>query len=200
MLYCITLFFTVLYCTVLYCTVLYCTEVHSSAALHTDVNTRKYIMFIAVCCTRTYVRRASAGGSGVSVEARVLATLLTEMDGISSGNSSGGSSGSGEQGDMRVEESVIVMAATNRIDCIDAALLRKGRFHQTLFVPPPSQSEKVLLLHYFAKRCRLLEGDVQCIQDSESFKRKGISGADVEGMCKERLIASVRLPFSIGQL
>lgn len=187
----------VLHCAVLHCSSLYCTEVHSSTALHTDVTTRKYVMFIAMCCTRTYIRRASAGGSGVSVEARVLATLLTEMDGISSGNSS---SGSGEQGDMRVEESVIVMAATNRIDCIDAALLRKGRFHQTLFVPPPSPSEKVLLLHYFAKRCRLLEGDVQCIQDSESFKRKGISGADVEGMCKERLIASVRLPVSVGQL
>jgi SpoVK/Ycf46/Vps4 family AAA+-type ATPase len=134
------------------------------------------------------------------VEARVLATLLTEMDGISSGNSNNSSATGGEEGDVRVEESVIVMAATNRIDCIDAALLRKGRFHQTLLVPPPSDTEKIQLLHYFAKRCRLTEGDVQCIRDSEAFKRKGMSGADVEGMCKERLIASVRLPISVGLL
>ena len=100
---------------------------------------------------------------------------------------------------MHVEESVIVMAATNRIDCIDAALLRKGRFHQTLFVPPPTQTEKTQLLDYFAKRCRLSEVDVASIRDSETFGRKGISGADVESMCKEYLIASARLPISVGQ-
>ena len=170
----------------LYCTVLYRTALHSNITTHSN---HVKLRCVVNC---TYVRRASAGGSGVSVEARVLATLLTEMDGISSGNSNSSMSNIGEQDDMRVEESVIVMAATNRIDCIDAALLRKGRFHQTLLVPPPSHDEKILLLNYFAKRCRLSEDDVMSIRDSDSFKRKGMSGADVEGMCKERVIASTR--------
>jgi cell division protease FtsH len=51
----------------------------------------------------------------VSVEARVLATLLVEMDGIGSGNEN-----------ENDKDNVIVMAATNRLDHIDAALLRKG--------------------------------------------------------------------------
>ncbi len=54
-----------------------------------------------------------SGGESGAAESRVLATLLTEMDGI-------GSDGSGE-GDC----GVIVLAATNRLDCIDPALLRK---------------------------------------------------------------------------
>jgi SpoVK/Ycf46/Vps4 family AAA+-type ATPase len=113
------------------------------------------------------------------VEARVLATLLVEMDGISSGGS------------------VIVMAATNRIDCIDAALLRKGRFHETLLVPPPSHSERELLLLYFAARCRLAEQCVQSIRTSAAFTREAVSGADIENMCKERFISNIR--ESIGE-
>lgn len=112
----------------------------------------------------------------MSVEARVLATLLVEMDGISSGG----------------RESVIVMAATNRIDCIDAALLRKGRFHETLLVPPPSHSERELLLLYFASRCRLSELCVQSIRSSAPFGREAVSGADIENMCKERFISNIR--------
>ncbi len=57
------------------------------------------------------VRSAGGGGSGggsTSPEGRVLATLLTEMDGITGCNNN-----------------VFVFAATNRLDCIDAALLRK---------------------------------------------------------------------------
>lgn len=61
------------------------------------------------------------GGSaaGASTEARVLATFLTEMDGI-------GSVGGSELGaDVAFDCGVIVLAATNRIKSIDAALLRK---------------------------------------------------------------------------
>eukprot|EP01050_Picozoa_sp_SAG11_P023758 SAG11_NODE_4873_length_1739_cov_1.279878_2_plen_114_part_00 len=59
------------------------------------------------------------GGGGGGVQQRVLTTLLNEMDGIERGRSAGGGLGSG---------AVLVMAATNRLDLVDAALLRPGRF------------------------------------------------------------------------
>lgn len=120
----------------------------------------------------------------MSVEARVLATLLTEMDGISSG---------GEHELGSVENNVIVMAATNRIDCIDAALLRKGRFHQTLFVPLPSAEEKELLLRYFSKRCKLESEDFERILKSPGFNRNGMSGADIENICREAVISNLKI-------
>ena len=131
------------------------------------------------------VCREGAAGLGVSVEARVLATLLTEMDGISS---------SSDNHPRGVDSNVIVMAATNRIDCIDAALLRKGRFHQTLFVPLPSLHEKELLLRYFSKRCCLNSEDVETILTSMAFNREGMSGADIENICREVVISN----FNIG--
>ena len=109
----------------------------------------------------------------------MLATLLTEMDGISSGTTGAGGS-------------VIVMAATNRVDCIDAALLRKGRFHQTLFVPPPNKVEREELLLYFAARCGLSAEAVADIRASPGFKKEGLSGADVENICKERFVSNIR--------
>lgn len=118
----------------------------------------------------------------------MLATLLVEMDGISS------SSGSGVQGQGhgQCSQSVIVMAATNRIDCIDAALLRKGRFHEILLVSPPSPRERELLLLYFSSRCRLSLECVQAIRTSQAFNREAVSGADIENICKERFIAIIR--------
>ncbi|XP_050537464.1 ribosome biogenesis protein SPATA5L1-like isoform X1 [Daktulosphaira vitifoliae] len=63
-------------------------------------------------------------------EDRVLSTFLVEMDGISNNNELG--------------QGVIVVAATNRPDKIDAALLRPGRFDKQIYVPPPSSSDERL--------------------------------------------------------
>lgn len=62
--------------------------------------------------------RSSGGGGGsstASVEGRVLATLLTEMDGVSQRGSE--------------MDGVVVIGATNRLDFIDAALLRKVSYY-----------------------------------------------------------------------
>jgi AAA family ATPase len=123
--------------------------------------------------------RASGSGSGSgsssSVEGRVLASLLTEMDGID-GNGDG----------------VFVIAATNRVDQIDAALLRKGRFHHVLAVSPPSLSEmKTDMVTYFGDRYQLPE------QTREEIRRKIVegtqmSGADVENLCREAGMKRIR--------
>src|SRR4051812_5065983 len=69
------------------------------------------------------------GGSGSSD--RMLSQLLTEMDGI------------------QELQGVVVIAATNRVDMIDAALLRPGRFDKIIFVPNPDMNtrEKILQIH-----------------------------------------------------
>jgi transitional endoplasmic reticulum ATPase len=65
------------------------------------------------------------GSSSASVEGRVLATLLTEMDGMQ--NTVKADSGGGKAGARNSSGGVIVLGATNRLDFIDAALIRKVR-------------------------------------------------------------------------
>ena len=72
--------------------------------------------------------RSSGGGEGPSVHDRLLTQLLSEMDGLQTG-----------RGDA--SDAVAVVAATNRPDLVDAALLRPGRFDRLLFIPPPRAAE-----------------------------------------------------------
>lgn len=104
-------------------------------------------------------------GGGVSVEARVLATLLTEMDGID-----------GRAG-------VIVLGATNRLDSIDAALLRKGRFHHLLHVKNPDAETAKLLLCYFASKCSMITPER--VDEMAGTLRWGLSGAEIENVVRE---------------
>lgn len=132
-------------------------------------------------------RDGGAGSGSSSVEARVLATLLTEMDGIGYNEDrnsaiSGSNNGAGASG-------VAVMAATNRLGAIDAALLRKGRFHHVLHVPPPDEQTRSLLLQYFAGKCRLEPEEVESVR----LKLKdGQCGADVENLCREARLERIR--------
>ena len=124
----------------------------------------------------------SGGGSDStsSVEARVLATLLTEMDGI--GGSDGSGSGSSSGG-------VMVMAATNRLGAVDPALLRKGRFHQVIEVPLPDAATRSALLAYFAGKCQVGEARVTQLA---ALLKEGQSGADIENLCREEQVAQMR--------
>ena len=103
--------------------------------------------------------------SNSDVESRVLATFLTEMDGID-GKGNG----------------VIVIGATNRLESIDAAMIRKGRFYQVLHVPPPSLEDQNKILQFFANKSSLphenIEALIKCL-------RVGMSGAEIENLCKE---------------
>ena len=74
-----------------------------------------------------------SGGTVSGVEARVLSTLLNEMDGVENGGSSGNTQ-------------MTVIAATNRLDAIDPALLRPGRFGHCIRVGKPSQEERLSIL------------------------------------------------------
>jgi SpoVK/Ycf46/Vps4 family AAA+-type ATPase len=112
--------------------------------------------------------------SSNNVESHVLSTLLNEMDGIDGGRNG-----------------VFVIAATNQIDFIDNALLRKGRFHHLLHVPLPNMNEKVQLLNYFARRFGI---DASSALDAITPKlcNVNVSGADVENLCREAGMTKIR--------
>lgn len=104
---------------------------------------------------------------------QTLNQLLVEMDGMS------------VYEDIRI----LVMAATNRADLIDAALLRPGRFDRTVRVDLPDKAgrEAILLLH---TRNKPLAPDVQLgAVAQETF---GFSGAHLESVCNEAAILALR--------
>ena len=100
------------------------------------------------------------GGVHSSAE-RMVSQLLTEMDGI-----------------QEIHE-VVVLAATNRIDMIDTALLRPGRFDKIVYVPKPDVKtrQKILEIHTKGKP---LGRDVDLITIAEVTE--GFSGADVSAV------------------
>ena len=91
--------------------------------------------------------------AGVSSGDRVLSQLLMEMDGLQVRGGRGddgrhppaiwcGLTCSTHPPPPQARAGVVVMAATNRPDRVDAALLRPGRFDRLLYVPPPDQEAR----------------------------------------------------------
>ncbi|MGA9840786.1 MAG: CDC48 family AAA ATPase, partial [Nitrososphaeraceae archaeon] len=100
-------------------------------------------------------------GSGSSSSDRMLSQLLTEMDGI------------------QELQGVVVIAATNRVDMIDHALLRPGRFDKIVFVPNPDVDTREKILQIHTKGKPLGQGiDLRKISEIT----EGFSGADMTGI------------------
>lgn len=100
-----------------------------------------------------------------------LNQLLTEMDGF--GTNSG----------------VIVLAATNRVDVLDSALLRAGRFDRQIHVDLPDLTERIAIFGVHLKPIKLEEG-----LDIEFLARQtpGFSGADIANVCNEAALIAAR--------
>eukprot|EP01025_Chloroclados_australasicus_P018250 TRINITY_DN19465_c2_g1_i1.p3 TRINITY_DN19465_c2_g1~~TRINITY_DN19465_c2_g1_i1.p3 ORF type:complete len:184 (-),score=33.91 TRINITY_DN19465_c2_g1_i1:1017-1568(-) len=104
---------------------------------------------------------------------RVVNQLLAEMDGVN-----------GRAG-------VYVVAATNRPDMIDSALLRPGRLDKILFVPLPSQQGRFDILCTLTKTKPLaLDVDLQYISYQE--KCEGMTGADLANLVTEACMAAIK--------
>ena len=106
--------------------------------------------------------RGSYGDSGVTE--RIVNQLLTSLDGI------------------EVLQGVVVIAATNRPDIIDNALLRAGRFDKLVYIPPPDKDSRYNILKVHTKNMPLNK-DVDLKKISE--KTDGYVGADLENLCRE---------------
>ena len=111
------------------------------------------------------------GAEGDRVTDRLINQLLTEMDGIE--RNSG----------------VVVIAATNRPDILDPALLRPGRFDRLVLVPAPDEKARLEILKVHTRRVPLAK-DVNL---EELAKRtEGYSGADLEALVREAALIAMR--------
>jgi transitional endoplasmic reticulum ATPase len=112
------------------------------------------------------------GGFGDSnVTERVISQLLTELDGL------------------EILTNVVVIAATNRPDIIDPALLRPGRFDRLLYVSPPDRESRLQILKIHTKNKPLSE-DVSLEQLADLSE--GYTGADISSMSSAAVMLALR--------
>ena len=114
-------------------------------------------------------RSASTGDSNVTE--RVVNQLLTELDG------------------MQELNDVVVIAATNRPDMVDSALLRPGRFDRILLVPVPDKVTRKQIFEVHLKGMKIAKGvDVDALVE----KTEGYAGADIAAVCREAGMLALR--------
>jgi len=117
-------------------------------------------------------RQRGAGlGGGHDEREQTLNQLLVEMDGFDTG------------------EGIVILAATNRPDILDPALLRPGRFDRQVFVPPPDVNGREAILRLYAKKFKVDESiDFKAIAKGTP----GFTGADLENMLNEAALLAAK--------
>jgi cell division protease FtsH len=117
-------------------------------------------------------RKRGAGlGGGHDEREQTLNQMLAEMDGF------------------ETSEGIVIMAATNRPDILDPALLRPGRFDRQIVVPLPEYEERLAILKVHSKDKRMgLDVDL----DTMARATPGMSGADLANLVNEAALFAVR--------
>ena len=116
-------------------------------------------------------QRGTGLGGGHDEREQTLNQLLTEMDGFGA------------------NEGIIIIAATNRPDVLDPALLRPGRFDRQVTVSLPDSKERKAILEVHARN-KILAKDVNLQNIAE--RTPGFSGADIENLLNEAALLAVR--------
>ncbi|KUG10845.1 proteasome-activating aaa-atpase (pan), archaeal [hydrocarbon metagenome] len=114
--------------------------------------------------------RTNDGTSGSAEVQRTLMQLLAEMDGFDN------------RGDVRI------MAATNRVDMLDPALLRPGRFDRVISIPLPDKGARREILKIHARKMTLIDVDFERIVEMT----ENATGADLQAICREAGMMAVR--------
>jgi len=117
------------------------------------------------------VPRRGMGYSNSGVTERVISQLLTEMDGI-----------------MTLED-VVIIAATNRPDIVDPAVLRPGRFDRLIYVPEPNEKARLAIFKIYTQDMPLVK-DVNLTELAR--KTRSYSGADIDAICREAALNALR--------
>ena len=118
-------------------------------------------------------------GSDSNVTERVISQMLTELDGLESLND------------------VVIIAATNRPDIMDPALLRPGRFDKSIFIGPPDLESRTAIFGIHTKG-KPLADDVDLGELAD--KTEGCTGADIAAICNEAVMAAVRRIIKPGKV
>jgi transitional endoplasmic reticulum ATPase len=116
-------------------------------------------------------RRGGSFGGDSHVTERLISQLLTELDGL------------------ETLTNVIVIAATNRPDIIDPALLRPGRFDRLLYVPPPDRDSRLQIIKIHTKK-KPLADDVNLEQLADHTD--GYTGADIASLSSAAVMLALR--------
>ena len=117
------------------------------------------------------VPRRGMGFADSGVTERVISQLLTEIDGI-----------------VALED-VVVIAATNRPDIIDQAVLRPGRFDRLIYVPEPDEEGRLKIFKIYTNGMPLdKDVDLKILANGT----KGYSGADIQAYCREAALNALR--------
>ena len=116
-------------------------------------------------------QRGTGLGGGHDEREQTLNQLLTEMDGFGA------------------NEGIIIIAATNRPDVLDPALLRPGRFDRQVTVSLPDSTEREAILKVHARN-KILSSDVKL--NAVAARTPGFSGADLENLLNEAALLAVR--------
>jgi transitional endoplasmic reticulum ATPase len=116
-------------------------------------------------------RRGGELGGDSHVTERLISQLLTELDGL------------------EILTNVIVIAATNRPDIIDPALLRPGRFDRLLYVPPPDINSRLQIIKIHTKKKPLAQN---ISMDRLARETEGYTGADIASLASAAVMLALR--------
>lgn len=164
-------------------------------------------------------KRSESSVGNSSVRDRLLSTLLNQMDGIGIklDNKMDAPTSDhpaklleGETCNNQTEMSaarnarenynpsahqVIVVAATNRPDLLDEALLRPGRFDRLIYVPPPDEASRLAILQVYTKKMPVMDVDLTALAKQMVF----FSGADIYNVCQEAALHALTLEGMLTQ-
>lgn len=115
-------------------------------------------------------RGGSSVDTGRSTE-RIVNQMLTEMDGLESLND------------------VVIIAATNRPDIVDPALLRQGRFDRIILTPVPDEIGRRHIFEIYLKK---MPREESVHAEELAKKTESYVGADIEGLCREAAMVALR--------
>lgn len=118
--------------------------------------------------------RTRSGESSSEVSANVLNQILTEMDGIEELND------------------VVILAASNRPDIIDPALLRSGRFDRLIYIAEPTLSDRKAILSVQTKKMPLAVNNKRKLIEGFAKETEGFTGADLSALVREAAMRALR--------
>ena len=124
-------------------------------------------------------RRGAGNDSGGKVNDKMVNQMLTEMDGLEALND------------------VVVIAATNRPDIVDPALLRQGRFDRIIYIPIPDEGARKNIFEIYLKEMPVAKGiDAGKLANLT----EGYVGADIEGVCREAAMIALREDIKVKEV